>query len=78
MSDKKFVYKLGGVDQLVIAIILATFLIFGAIVASDKFYTQKTTNVSSSADIQNLVKEKERLEAEIEKFRQEGVVVEEQ
>jgi len=71
MAKEKFVYKLGAVDQMIIGIILLACLGFAGLVYLD---TTRTTvpSSSSSSDVQNLLEEKAKLEAEIERIKSEN------
>jgi len=71
MAKEKFVYKLGAVDRMIIGIILLACLGFAGLVYLDT-NTVSVPNANSSSDVQNLLEEKARLEAEIERIKNEN------
>ncbi len=76
MNRKKFSYKPSAVDALILGIIILTFLAFGGIMASDYFYNKNKLNPENNSQIQELLKERNRLEQEIQKYKSETDVPE--
>ena len=77
MNRKKFVYKISDVDGLIFGVILFTIVVFGAIIVSDYVYNQNAVNPTNNTQFQELIKERDRLEKELERYKNEpGVKVE--
>lgn len=71
MNRKKFVYKLSEVDGLIFGVILFTIVVFGAIIVSDYVYNQNAVNPSNNTQFQELIDERNRLEKELERYKNE-------
>lgn len=70
MSKEKFIYKASAVDQIIAVIVLIAILAFVGLV----YFDQSTnTTTGSSAEIQSLLEEKSRLEAELERLEAESL-----
>lgn len=71
MANKKFKYKASGVDQLIAGIILLACASFILLIYLDMKNTTEPISVPEHSDIQDLIEQKQLLEEEIDRIKNE-------